>query len=42
MIVTLGSDFHAKDGIHPEIGLIGEELEISDDFIDKIVNDLIY
>lgn len=27
LIVTIGSDFHNKDGIHPEIGLINEDMD---------------
>lgn len=26
--VTVGSDFHNKDGIHPEIGLINESIDL--------------
>ncbi len=37
LIVTIGSDFHGKDGIHPEIGLINEKLDLSDINVDNII-----
>jgi len=40
LIVTIGSDFHNKDTIHPQIGLINERLDLSDKFIDEIINNL--
>ena len=27
---SLGSDFHKEDGIHPTIGLVGEDIKVSD------------
>ncbi len=39
LIVTIGSDFHKKDDIHPKIGLVGENLEInSDNIINSLCN----
>ena len=40
--VTVGSDFHNSDGIRPEIGLIYENLNMSDDDVEKIVNFLLH
>lgn len=34
--VTIGSDFHKKDGIHPEIGLINESIDLKEK-IDEIL-----
>ena len=38
LITTIGSDFHDKDNIHPEIGLINENLNLDNHTIEKIVN----
>lgn len=38
---TIGSDFHNKDGIRPEIGLINEKLNLDNTIIDSIINNLI-
>lgn len=38
LFTTIGSDFHNKDGIHPDIGLINENLNISAAEIKKIIN----
>lgn len=35
--VTIGSDFHNKDGLHPIIGLLGENITISKDYIDSLL-----
>lgn len=35
--VTIGSDFHNKDGLHPIIGLLGEKITISEDYIDSLL-----
>lgn len=35
--VTVGSDFHCKDGIHPEIGLIHEDFSLSDNTVENIL-----
>ncbi|MBR5369984.1 MAG: PHP domain-containing protein [Bacilli bacterium] len=36
--VTIGSDFHKKDGIRPEIGLINYDIDITTKEIDNILN----
>lgn len=41
LISTIGSDFHTDDGIHPTIGLIGEDLHLSNSDIDKIIDSLL-
>lgn len=40
--VTIGSDFHNKDGIHPTIGFLNEDLNVSSKEIDEILNNLNY
>lgn len=35
--VTIGSDFHNKDGIHPEIGLLHEDIKLDDNQIEEIL-----
>lgn len=35
--VTVGSDFHNKDGIRPEIGLIHEDLHLNDNNVENIL-----
>lgn len=40
LYVTIGSDFHKKDGIHPEIGLKNEGLNLSDETIENIIKNL--
>ena len=37
---TIGSDFHKDDGIRPIIGLIGENIELSDKEIDEMIDNL--
>lgn len=39
LLSTIGSDFHKKDFLHPQIGLIEEDIDTID--IDKIVNSLL-
>lgn len=41
LVMTIGSDFHNSDGIHPEIGLINEEMNLSDEEIERIINSLL-
>lgn len=41
LLTTIGSDFHNKDGIHPIIGLINEEINLSDDEKERIINSLL-
>lgn len=38
--VTIGSDFHNKDGLHPVIGLLGEDIDIFKNEIDEILNNI--
>lgn len=40
LITTIGSDFHRRDGIHPDIGLINEKLDLSDGDIDSIIDNI--
>ncbi len=40
LIVTIGSDFHNQDGIHPEIGLIHENLNLDHSFMNSIISNL--
>lgn len=37
---TIGSDFHKNDGIRPVIGLIGEDIKLSDKEIDEMIDNL--
>lgn len=37
---TIGSDFHKDDGIRPIIGLIGENIKLSDKEIDEMIDNL--
>lgn len=39
LITTIGSDFHKKDGIHKEIGLI-DDLVLPDEELEKIISNL--
>ena len=38
--VTIGSDFHKKDGIRPEIGFINWDIDIKDEELDEIINNI--
>ena len=40
LIQTIGSDFHNKDGIRPEVGLINEDIKITDKDIENILENL--
>lgn len=40
LIATIGSDFHSDDGIHPDIGLINEELYLNKIDVDSIIKRL--
>ncbi len=40
LLVTIGSDFHNKDGIRPEIGLINTSLILEDNIIENILKNL--
>lgn len=37
---TIGSDFHKDDGIRPIIGLIGENIKLSDKEVDEMIDNL--
>jgi hypothetical protein len=41
LFVTVGSDFHNKDGLRPEIGFVNTEFALKDDIIDEIIMNLI-
>ena len=38
--VTIGSDFHKKDGLRPEIGFVNWPIELSEDEIENIINNI--
>ena len=38
--VTIGSDFHKKDGLRPEIGFINWPIDLTDEEIDEILNNI--
>lgn len=40
LMVSIGSDFHNKDGVHPVIGLIDEDVHLSDEIVDNIIDNL--
>lgn len=40
LMVTIGSDFHNMDDIHPKIGLINEDVNINNSIIDEIIDKL--
>ena len=41
LFVTVSSDFHFKDGIRPEIGLVNTDLKLDDDMIDEIIRNIV-
>lgn len=41
LFTTIGSDFHNKDGIHPVIGLIGEDINLSAEDIDLMLKNIL-
>lgn len=41
LFVTIGSDFHNKDGIRPEIGFVNTNFALTDEEIDKIIKNLL-
>lgn len=41
LIVTVGSDFHTKDGIHAEVGLVNEDFRLDNNTIDNILDNLL-
>lgn len=40
LFVTIGSDFHNKDGIHPEIGFVNTNFKLDEYIIDEIIENL--
>lgn len=40
LITTIGSDFHNSDGIRPEVGLVNEEIKLSKEEIEEMINKL--
>lgn len=40
LFVTIGSDFHNKDGIRPEIGFINTNMSLKEEKIEEILNSL--
>ena len=40
LFVTVGTDFHNSDGIRPEIGFVNKRIELTEDEIDKIIENL--
>lgn len=40
LMVTIGSDFHKKDEIHPRMGLINEKINLNDEMLEKIINNI--
>lgn len=39
--VTIGSDFHKKDGLRPEIGFVNWNIDISNQELEEIINNII-
>lgn len=40
LFVTIGSDFHNKDGIRPEIGFVNTDFILDDNKVKEILNNL--
>ena len=40
LFVTVGSDFHNKDGLRPEIGFVNTNFTLEDNVIERIINNL--
>lgn len=40
LLATIGSDFHYKDEYHPKIGLINDDIHLTEDEINNIINTL--
>lgn len=40
LFVTIGSDFHNKDGLRPEIGFVNTDFSLDDKTVDEIVENL--
>lgn len=41
LITTIGSDFHNKDGIHPIIGLLNEDIKLNEIDVNNIIDSLL-
>lgn len=41
LFVTIGSDFHTKDGMRPEIGFPNDEFTLNDNTIDEIISNIL-
>ena len=41
LFVTIGSDFHNKDGIRPEIGFVNTNFTLTEEEIDKIIKNIL-
>lgn len=41
LFVTAGSDFHKKDGLHPEIGFVNVEFKLDEGVPEEILNNLL-
>ena len=40
LFVTAGTDFHIKDGVHPEIGFVNTDFKLEDEVINKIIKNI--
>ena len=40
LFVTVGTDFHRKEGVYKEIGFVNTDFKLEDDFIDKIIKNI--
>lgn len=40
LFITMGSDFHKKDNIRPEIGFVNTELSVEESLIDEIIENV--
>lgn len=42
LFVTVGSDFHNKDGLRPEIGFVNTDFTLPEEIIDEMINNIEY
>ena len=40
LFVTVGSDFHNKDGLRPEIGFVNTDFVLSEEVIEEIIRNI--
>ena len=40
LFVTVGSDFHNKDGLRPEIGFVNTDFVLAEEVIEEILRNL--